>query len=86
MLSMAGRGQSLLQTLLLPVCTLPILLPTPLLEPRYFLIPYVLMRAQIVDVPTWGLILEMGWYGVINAATMWVFLFKERDGAVRFMW
>lgn len=86
MLSMAGHGQSLLQTLLLPVCTLPILLPTPLLEPRYFLIPYVLMRAQIVDVPTWGLILEVGWYGVINAATMWVFLFKERDDAVRFMW
>ncbi|ETW87597.1 glycosyltransferase family 59 protein [Heterobasidion irregulare TC 32-1] len=79
-------SQSLLQTLLLPVCTLPILLPTPLLEPRYFLIPYVLMRAQIVDVPTWGLALEVGWYGVINAATMWVFLFKERDGAVRFMW
>ena len=86
MLSMAGHGQSLLQTLLLPVRTLPILLPTPLLEPRYFLIPYVLMRAQIVDVPTWGLILEVGWYGVINAATMWVFLFKERDDAVRFMW
>ena len=86
MLSMAGRGQSLLQTLLLPVCTLPILLPTPLLEPRYFLIPYVLMRAQIVDVPTWGLFLEVGWYSVINAATMWVFLFKERDGVGRFMW
>ncbi|THH20999.1 hypothetical protein EW146_g451 [Bondarzewia mesenterica] len=57
----AGREQSLLQTLLLPVCTLPILLPTPLLEPRYFLIPYILMRAQIVDMPTWGLFAEVGW-------------------------
>ena len=75
-----GREQTLLQTLLLPLCTLPVLLPTPLLEPRYFLIPYILMRAQLVDVTTWGLLLEGVWYGLINAGTMYVFLYKERDG------
>ncbi|KAH9982705.1 glucosyltransferase [Lactifluus volemus] len=81
-----GRDQTLLQTLLLPLCTLPILLPTPLLEPRYFLVPYVLMRAQLVDVRTWGLLLECVWYGVINAGTMYIFLYKEREGVGRFLW
>jgi alpha-1,2-glucosyltransferase len=81
-----GREQTLLQTLLLPLCTLPILLPTPLLEPRYFLVPYVLMRAQLVDVRTWGLLLEGIWYGAINAGTMYVFLYKEREGVGRFLW
>jgi len=81
-----GREQTLLQTLLLPLCTLPVLLPTPLLEPRYFLIPYILMRAQLVDVMTWGLLLEGFWYGLINAGTMYVFLYKEREGVGRFMW
>ena len=81
-----GREQTLLQTLLLPLCTLPVLLPTPLLEPRYFLIPYVLMRAQLVNVTKWGLLLEGMWYGLINAGTMYVFLYREREGGVRFMW
>ncbi|KAI0308030.1 alpha-2-glucosyltransferase Alg10 [Multifurca ochricompacta] len=81
-----GCEQTLLQTLLLPLCTLPILLPTPLLEPRYFLIPYVLMRAQLGDVQTWGSLLEGFWYGVINAGTMYIFLYKEREGVGRFMW
>jgi hypothetical protein len=81
-----GREQTLLQTLLLPLCTLPVLLPTPLLEPRYFLIPYILLRAQLVDVTTWGLLLEGLWYGLINAGTMYVFLYKEREGVGRFMW
>lgn len=81
-----GREQTLLQTLLLPLCTLPALLPTPLLEPRYFLIPYILMRAQLVDVTTWGLLLEGLWYGLINGGTMYVFLYKEREGVGRFIW
>ncbi|KAF9452582.1 glycosyltransferase family 59 protein [Macrolepiota fuliginosa MF-IS2] len=81
----AGRDQTLLQTLLLPILVIPTLLPTPLLEPRYFLIPYVLLRAQIADVPTWGLALEGVWYTLINAVTMSIFLYYPR-GDVRFMW
>ncbi|KAK2462012.1 hypothetical protein APHAL10511_006475 [Amanita phalloides] len=57
----AGRDQTMLQTLILPLFTLPTLLPTPLLEPRYFLIPYILMRSQINDVPVWALVLEGLW-------------------------
>lgn len=82
----AGTDQTLSQALLLPVCVLPVLLPTPLLEPRYFLIPYLLLRVQVVDVPAWGVALEGMWYALINAITMWVFLYCEREGEVRFMW
>ena len=81
-----GRDQTLLQNLLVPLFVVPTLLPTPLLEPRYFLVPYVLLRAQVSDVPYWGVALEGLWYAVINAATMWVFLYKERAGVGRFMW
>lgn len=81
-----GQDQTLLQNILLPVCILPTLIPTPLLEPRYFLIPYILLRAQIADVPIWGVLLEGLWYSVINWGTMWVFLYKERPGVGRFMW
>jgi len=81
-----GPDQTLLQTLLLPTCVLPTLLPTPLLEPRYFLIPYVLLRAQVADIPFWGVALEGLWYGCINAITMWIFLYHEREGVGRFMW
>jgi len=81
-----GTDQTLLQALLLPVCVLPVLLPTPLLEPRYFLIPYLLLRAQVTDVPGWGVALEGAWYTFINAVTMWVFLYRKREGEIRFMW
>ena len=65
---------------------MPTLVPTPLLEPRYFLIPFILLRAQVADVPDWGVALEGVWYLAINAVTMWVFLYKEREGVGRFMW
>ncbi|KLO20504.1 glucosyltransferase [Schizopora paradoxa] len=81
-----GESQTLLQTLVLPICALPTLLLTPLLEPRYFLIPYILLRAQIADVQMPMLALEGLWYAVINAATMYVYLYCEREGVGRFMW
>lgn len=84
--SHVARDQTLLQTLILPIFVLPTLLPTPLLEPRYFLIPYVLLRAQVIDVRTWGLAIEATWYAAINAVTMGVFLYAEREGVGRFMW
>ncbi|KAG2350705.1 glycosyltransferase family 59 protein [Suillus weaverae] len=81
-----ARDQSLLQTLVLPVLILPTLLPTPLLEPRYFLVPYILLRAQVVDVRPYGIFVEGLWYMVINVATTYIFLYKERVGVGRFMW
>lgn len=81
-----GRHQTLLQTLLLPVGSLVTLLPTPLLEPRYFLIPYILARVQINDTPMWAVALEGVWYAAINAVTIYVFLYMDREGVVRFIW
>ncbi|KAG9097495.1 glucosyltransferase [Ceratobasidium sp. UAMH 11750] len=80
-----GRYQTLLQTLLLPVCMLPTLLPTPLLEPRYFLVPYLLLRLQVLTSKE-AVVAEAAWYGFINWATMFVFLYVEREGVGRFMW
>ncbi|KAH7883874.1 glucosyltransferase [Phlebopus sp. FC_14] len=81
-----AHDQSLLQTLILPLAIVPTLLPTPLLEPRYFLVPYILLRAQVVDVHCRGLVAEGLWYSAINFATTYVFLYKERAGVGRFMW
>ncbi|KAJ3787664.1 glucosyltransferase [Lentinula aff. detonsa] len=81
-----GSEQSMLQTIALPIFTLAVLLPTPLLEPRYFMIPYLLMRIQIVNVPSWALVLEGLWYAVINMVTMGVLLYLPREGVGRFIW
>ncbi|CCM00335.1 uncharacterized protein FIBRA_02365 [Fibroporia radiculosa] len=81
-----GRDQTLLQNLLLPVFVLPTLIPTPLLEPRYFLIPYILLRAQVTDVPLWAVLVEGFWYGAVNLVTVYVFLYKARLDVGRFMW
>ncbi|EIW86477.1 glycosyltransferase family 59 protein [Coniophora puteana RWD-64-598 SS2] len=81
-----AQDQTLLQTLLLPILIVPTLLPTPLLEPRYFLIPYFLMRAQVVDMSTVGVAVEAVWYAAVNGATMFVFLYCAREGVGRFMW
>ncbi|KAF8202972.1 glucosyltransferase [Pholiota molesta] len=81
-----GEDQTLLQTLLLPVFVVPTLLPAPLLEPRYFLVPYVLLRAQVTDKGDSGVLLEGAWYALVNAVTLGVFLYVPREGVGRFMW
>jgi alpha-1,2-glucosyltransferase len=105
---------------------IPTLLPSPLLEPRYFIVPYILLRLQVqpfdeaeAAVPStststsshssnqkgkpskkslidWANYLpwiELAWYALINFATMYVFLYKERvvqmpagEEVIRFMW
>jgi alpha-1,2-glucosyltransferase len=64
----------------------PLLLPTPLLEPRYFLLPYLFLRGQVTDMPGWAIVLEGIWYMSINLVTTLVFLYAERPGVGRFMW
>jgi len=76
------------------------LIPSPLLEPRYFLVPYVMLRLHIRPVveetSCWSirLAIEGCFYGLVNLATIAVFLFRPFwdaqglwDGAwQRFMW
>lgn len=85
------------------------LMTAPLVEPRYFIIPWVIWRLllpawflslpppspsfpflnkQNEDVRLW---LETAWFGVINLATMYIFITKPfrwplEDGLQRFMW
>lgn len=122
---MGGTEASLLQTILIPLAAAPTLLPAPLLEPRYFVVPLVLARALLVGLgegvapgqgggkeasgaggvggeggaaggdkcardwlrlsPTASLVLEFSWYALINAATLYVFVYLPR-GEIRFMW
>ncbi|KAK0554215.1 glucosyltransferase [Tilletia horrida] len=68
------------------------LVPSPLLEPRYFLVPYVIWRAHVVPLAENArpeqkkrgsdqrslawLGIEAGWYLAINVVTVFVFLYK----------
>ncbi|KAL1749109.1 glycosyltransferase family 59 protein [Schizophyllum fasciatum] len=95
----ASFDNSLLQALLIPLAAAPTLLPAPLLEPRYFVVPVVLMRALLEGEPDTprvsplgfrlpsnaALALEFAWYAAINAVTLYVFVYCPRD-EVRFMW
>ncbi len=123
-------------TLLWLLTTTLSLITAPLVEPRYFILPWVFYRLLVPswswpvsttpatppgatpsekgtappqakkgsNIPAWlgtvdvRLLLETGWFVVVNAGTMWVFLMKGfvwrgEDGAVldggrvqRFMW
>ena len=68
------------------------LVPSPLLEFRYFIIPFLFYRLHIAQ-PTGGaLMLELLLYAVVNAVTIWVFVnlpfrWDSEPGAwQRFMW
>lgn len=57
-----------------------VLIPTPLLEPRYYLVPYLLWRLFLVKQPvSWR---EIGWYQCINSATIIAFCCTK----THFMW
>ncbi|CAD6576562.1 MAG: glucosyltransferase [Tremellales sp. Tagirdzhanova-0007] len=66
-----------------------VLVPSPLIEPRYFLIPTVFLRLQVGPTPfVW---LEYGWYALINVSTVALFLLRKFrwegwEGWMRFMW
>eukprot|EP01104_Vermistella_antarctica_P005659 TRINITY_DN161_c0_g1_i2.p2 TRINITY_DN161_c0_g1~~TRINITY_DN161_c0_g1_i2.p2 ORF type:complete len:236 (-),score=37.21 TRINITY_DN161_c0_g1_i2:18-725(-) len=84
------------------ICVTAVLVPSPLIEPRYFIIPvvvYMLHAQQWLGAPsststsTWSMILlcaQLCWFAGINAATIYLFLFRPftwPDGEVaRFMW
>ncbi|KAI8324364.1 hypothetical protein GQ54DRAFT_256559 [Martensiomyces pterosporus] len=78
--------------LALCVCTAAVLVPSPLLEFRYFTMPYIFVRLNARSLPTRVVAAEMAWFAVINAATIWVFLNKpftwdsEPGQLQRFMW
>ncbi len=74
------------------VCSALVLVPSPLIEPRYFLIPTILLRLQLPhtssDTELW---LEYAWYSLINTSALALFLLRKFrwegwEGWMRFMW
>ncbi|KAL7410973.1 DIE2/ALG10 family-domain-containing protein [Mrakia frigida] len=107
------RSQPPLPLLIFLFATIATLTPSPLIEPRYFLLPFLILRilaspSQASNRPSktpssssstpaatrkrrleW---IELGWYALVNAVTMGVFLrvkfrWESEEGVwQRFMW
>ncbi|TMW60727.1 hypothetical protein Poli38472_000769 [Pythium oligandrum] len=72
------------------IAVMIVLVPTPLVEPRYYLLPFVLMHLHTSRQSKWHLLLVIAAYSVVNAATIYIFLYRPYtwvDGTIaRFMW
>lgn len=93
--------QSLTWPILLSIifATLASLIPSPLIEPRYYILPYFFWRMYMTPTTAgkrgntdFRFLREWVWYMLINAATVYMFLYKpfewsHEPGVVqRFMW
>ncbi|KAG5267959.1 hypothetical protein AALO_G00227850 [Alosa alosa] len=85
------HGRSLFWALAFSACLLASTVPQKLLEFRYFIMPYLLYRLHLPLAPTRRLLLELGLYTAVNAATIYVFLHRpfqwpDSTAVQRFMW
>lgn len=85
------HGRSLFWALAFAVCLLASTVPQKLLEFRYFIVPYLLYRLHLPLASVPRLLLELALYGAINAATIYVFLYRtfqwpDSTDVQRFMW
>jgi alpha-1,2-glucosyltransferase len=67
------------------------LVPSPLLEFRYFIVPYILLRLHLRPIRRTQVLLEQLLYAAVNAVTIYIFLYRRfrwptEDGWQRFMW
>ncbi|WFD43934.1 dolichyl-P-Glc:Glc2Man9GlcNAc2-PP-dolichol alpha-1,2-glucosyltransferase [Malassezia psittaci] len=73
------------------------LVPAPLIEPRYFIVPYIVMRlalakGTIIDARSIAsLVVEIAWHALIISTTIYTFIYKpfswpNEQGLQRFMW
>ncbi|KAK3932622.1 Dol-P-Glc:Glc(2)Man(9)GlcNAc(2)-PP-Dol alpha-1,2-glucosyltransferase [Frankliniella fusca] len=72
-------------------CLIASIVPQSLLEFRYFIIPYMLLRLQILKPEIWQLLSEMGLYVLVNASTILIFSQKtikwpDMEEPQRFLW
>jgi len=86
------RKSDLIFKLCIPVCLALSLVPQMLLEFRYFIIPFLLFRAQVKPQSKRNLALETCILVTVNLVTLWLFLFRpfsweSQPGVMqRFMW
>ncbi|KAJ2744597.1 glucosyltransferase [Coemansia sp. BCRC 34301] len=88
-----SRDTLALWRLALVLCTAVVLVPSPLLEFRYFTVPYFFIRLHVSSrSATRMVLLEALWFSAINAATICMFIsrpfaWKSEPGQLqRFMW
>lgn len=67
------------------------LIPSPLLEFRYFIVPFVILRLHLRPTARWQIVMESVVYCSVNLATLWLFLYRpfkwpSEPGWQRFMW
>lgn len=85
------RSKSLFWLLVFSTCLVAATVPQKLLEFRYFIFPYLLYRVHIPVPSLPRLLLEFGLYTAVNAATVYIFIYKtfqwpDSTAAQRFMW
>ncbi|KTF75915.1 hypothetical protein cypCar_00025330 [Cyprinus carpio] len=85
------RSKSLFWFLVFSACLVAATVPQKLLEFRYFILPYLLYRIHIPVPSLPRLLLEFGLYTAVNAATVYIFIYKtfqwpDSTAAQRFMW
>jgi alpha-1,2-glucosyltransferase len=94
-LSTIGERRSLPWLVAFFACTAAVLVPTPLVEPRYFMVPYTIMSIHSIRPDTkegarlpWK---QLCFNMAVNAVTLLVFLtvkftWDGWEGWMRFMW
>lgn len=85
------RSKSLFWCLAFCACLVAATVPQKLLEFRYFIIPYLLYRVNISVPSLPRLFLEFSLYTAVNAATVYIFIYKtfqwpNNTAVQRFMW
>ncbi|KAF9973965.1 glucosyltransferase [Actinomortierella ambigua] len=84
--------QTILWCIIYIVATTLTLVPTPLVEFRYFIVPYLVYRLSMQQPRgIWPLLLEAGLYSACNLVTVYLFLYRpfrwaHAEGVQRFMW
>lgn len=83
--------QTILWIIIYATATALTLIPSPLLEFRYFITPYLIYRISMRQPRGTWLLLELLGYGMINVTTLWLFMnrpfrWSHEDGVQRFMW
>ncbi|KAI3953111.1 hypothetical protein MKW98_020306 [Papaver atlanticum] len=86
-----GKGRQKIWVLVFLLACAGVLVPAPLIEFRYYTIPFyfLILHSQINDYRSWLLMGVM--YAAVNIFTMWMFLFRpfhwsHEPGTQRFIW
>ncbi|WFD31743.1 dolichyl-P-Glc:Glc2Man9GlcNAc2-PP-dolichol alpha-1,2-glucosyltransferase [Malassezia sp. CBS 17886] len=68
-----------------------VLVPAPLVEPRYFIVPYVVMRLHWPETSPTATRMDVAWNGLVNAVALCLFCYypftwAHEEGTQHFVW